>query len=87
MKNILSLLSILIFVISVGVYISITFFTGDFFSGTMVVMLIICLPTIGIILAFNGQARLKYIGIIGNLVVVFLFIMIPLVASFFWNEP
>lgn len=87
MKNIFGLLSVLIFVISASVYISITFFIGEFFSGTMVVILVIFLPIIGIILAFNGTSYLKIIGMTGNFIVVFLFIMIPFIMSFFWNTP
>lgn len=81
------LISVLIFVISALVYFVSMFITGDLFSGPVMIIIAIVLPVIGLVLAFKGNGGLKRVGIVGNVLVLFIAGIIPAVSTIFWNTP
>lgn len=87
MSRRLGLLSVLLFVVSALVYIITMFITGDLFSGPVMLIVEIVLPIIGLFLAFKSSGGFKIIGIVGNVIILFIAGIIPAISTFFWNTP
>ncbi|MGF3104594.1 hypothetical protein [Rossellomorea sp. DUT-2] len=81
------LLSVLFFLAGFSVYFISMFLTGDLFSGKVMIMIVIVLPVIGLILGLKGKGGFKTFGIIGNSFILLLSVVVPLVSTFFWNQP
>ncbi|OEH91109.1 hypothetical protein [Bacillus solimangrovi] len=81
----LSVASVIIFLISVAIYAAVLF--GYF--KTLFVTALIIIPMIGLIIAiFSERGIYRKIGIIGNSLIVFVVLIMPIiVVTFFWNEP
>ena len=74
------------FIISLVMY-GMWFFNEDAFSGIAMIAAVI-LPIIGITAALLTKTKsLKFIGLVGNGVVFFWAVVIPFIASLFWNTP
>lgn len=87
MRQKFALISVLIFVISALVYFVSMFITDDLFSGTVMIMIAIGLPIIGLVLAFKGKGVLKAVAIVGNILVLLIAGIIPVISTIFWNSP
>ncbi|MFT8323110.1 MAG: hypothetical protein ABF649_19765 [Bacillus sp. (in: firmicutes)] len=85
--NKLNIISVSIFAISLLVYTA-WFFNEDLFSNSVIIVIGMILPIIGLIVAFLGtKSLLKIIGITGNFIVLFWSVIIPLTSIVFWNQP
>ncbi|MEI3614682.1 hypothetical protein [Pseudogracilibacillus sp. SO30301A] len=83
----INIIPILIFIISALTYFVSMFVAGDLFPGSVMIILTIILPIIGLVLAFKSKKVVKVVGIIGNLLVLFVAGIIPAISMFFWNSP
>ncbi|MBL3646396.1 hypothetical protein [Bacillus sp. RHFS10] len=86
MKN-LGGISILFFLISLMVF-GISFFNEDLFSGPVMIFFSIVLPLIGFIVALVSKSgRTKFVGLIGNAIILIGAGVIPAASTMFWNQP
>lgn len=85
--NKFGILSVLFFLVSALVYFVSTFLVGDLFSGTVMILVVIVLPIIGLVLAFKSKGKYKIVGIIGNLIILIVAGIIPAVSTLFWHTP
>jgi hypothetical protein len=83
MKGKLGAFSTILFFIGLVSYIVVLFGKDDFLLAGVI------LSAIGFILAlFAEKGVYKKVGLIGNGIVIFIAVIIPLiVTTFFWNEP
>jgi hypothetical protein len=83
MKGKLGVFSTILFFIGLGSYIAVLFGKDDFLLAGVI------LSAIGFILAlFAEKGVYKKVGLIGNGIIIFIAVIIPLiVTTFFWNEP
>ncbi|MGE9752377.1 hypothetical protein ACQP3R_05515 [Bacillus inaquosorum] len=80
-------ISILFFLISLIVF-GISFFSGDFFSGPVMIFFAVVLPLIGFIAALVSKSGgTKAAGLIGNAIILIVAGVIPAVSTLFWNQP
>lgn len=85
--NFFSFASFLIFVISLITYI-LAFLMNFPFPNALLILLLWLFPPIGIICGFLGKKGFfKISGLIGNILIFIIIIVIPFIASFFWNQP
>ncbi|MGF7535319.1 hypothetical protein AAGG74_16845 [Bacillus mexicanus] len=86
MKN-YGVISVLLFLISLIVF-GISFFSGDLFSGPVMIFFSIVIPLIGFIMAFlSKNTGLRIVGIVGNAIILIVAGVIPAISTMFWNQP
>ena len=79
-------ISISAFLISLVVYTA-WFFNENLFSNSAMIIAIV-LPLTGIVAAlFANNRSLKIVGLVGNSLVLLLAVIIPFIATLFWNTP
>lgn len=86
MKN-FGVISVLLFLISLIVF-GISFFSGDLFSGPVMIVFSIVLPLIGFIMALLSKSSgSRTVGVVGNAIILIVAGVIPAVSTIFWNQP
>lgn len=79
--------SVVIFVISILSYGG-WFFEESMFSRSIIILLSVVLPAIGLVTAFlSKRGVLRIVGIIGNITVLMFSVILPAVSMLFWNQP
>lgn len=83
-------ISFVLFIFLALVYLVSIYGGVDLFPGQITIIILTVFPIIGLILAFSskGGGFLKVISIIGNLAVLMIAVIVPvIVTTFFWNQP
>lgn len=75
----LDIVSAIIFFVAVIFYFVFTFINKEMMPGKMMINAMIIVSIIGLILAFLSKGRLKNISIIGNLLVLLLIGVLPII--------
>jgi len=88
MKKNFGIISVIIFALTLLLYI-ISLYNGiEFLPGKLTLAILIIGPIIGIILsASTNKKSTKFVGLAGNSFVLLIAGIIPLIASVLWNKP
>ncbi|PAD34865.1 hypothetical protein CHH48_13575 [Terribacillus saccharophilus] len=88
MKRSISILSALIFLVSTCITYFSLFETNSQLPVAIIIIFAWVLPLIGLIMgAAGGKTLFKYIGFYGNLLLLLVTVLYPVVISFIWNQP